>query len=637
MCARPTAFALLAALALPACLAPPRFPDLPDGGARTDAALPELALVALRIEDARGTRWPADAVPRQPVLQLEFSTPPFGTEGVLLLTGAPDAELLEDLDAAPLRASTLARAIEVQTALEGAVLTLTPVEPLAAGAALTIAIPRTLESADGGRLPAARAEALHVSTAPSAGARATDSWPPDGAFDVAPELALAAIRFDGAVEAPSRAVVLRDATGHALEASAEVVACSSVGWSTGTCVSLVPMAPLAPSAAYVLAVAPTARDASGALLPAFEARFTTATSAPGPLTTLAPSCALGETLMEDVCTRADDESISVHGQLSAAALVRWTLETQRGALVTPRGALALRIGDLVEGRALVLGIDAIDYAGRTTALSLPLTTTEPLPRLAITEIRADPFGPEPRQEYVEIANEGPTAISLEGMSLAERILEVLPWSRCVALTDLLMGDEPLAIDKRVVSSLGARIAREQTGDAEAILRDMRTKKLLSWVDLPIEAQDWLRGSEGAALLSRAPQTIVNGLAALDEKSFARELGWIKHALPLVIRRGDAAAGRVVHAALVRVRRDPTAPSRHAAAAEALAVFDRPEILRALAETLLYGDAQQREPARLLLVGIDGAVETLVRVATSGRAPARLSVLPRGRGSSDASR
>lgn len=419
MCARPTAFALLAALALPACLAPPRFPDLPDGGARTDAALPELALVALRIEDARGTRWPADAVPRQPVLQLEFSTPPFGTEGVLLLTGAPDAELLEDLDAAPLRASTLARAIEVQTALEGAVLTLTPVEPLAAGAALTIAIPRTLESADGGRLPAARAEALHVSTAPSAGARATDSWPPDGAFDVAPELALAAIRFDGAVEAPSRAVVLRDATGHALEASAEVVACTSVGWSTGTCVSLVPMAPLAPSAAYVLAVAPTARDASGALLPAFEARFTTATSAPGPLTTLAPSCALGETLMEDVCTRADDESISVHGQLSAAALVRWTLETQRGALVTPRGALALRIGDLVEGRALVLGIDAIDYAGRTTALSLPLTTTEPLPRLAITEIRADPFGPEPRQEYVEIANEGPTAISLEGMSLAD--------------------------------------------------------------------------------------------------------------------------------------------------------------------------------------------------------------------------
>ena len=63
----------------------------------------------------------------------------------------------------------------------------------------------------------------------------------------------------------------------------------------------------------------------------------------------------------------------------------------------------------------------------------------------------------------------------------------------------------------------------------------------------------------------------------------------------------------------------------------------PNILRALAETLLYGDAQQREPARLLLVGIDGAVETLVRVATSGRAPARLSVLPRGRGSSDASR
>lgn len=418
MSARPWAFALLAAW-LPACLAPPHFPALPDGGTRVDAALPPLSVVALRVEDARGEPWPADAAPRLPVIRLEFSSPPFGTDTVLLLTGAPDADLLSDLDEAPLRATTLARAVVVDATLEGSVLTLIPRAPLDAGEEMTIAVPRFVENAAGERLAAARADALRISTAASAGARATDSWPPDGAFDVAPTLALAAMRFDGVLDQPSRAVVLRDAAGHPIDVSAEVTACTSVGWSSGTCVSLVPTAPLAPAASYVLAVAASARDAAGASLPAFEAHFATAASDPAPLSLLDPTCAMGETAVEDVCTRADDESISVHAQLSSAARLRWTLEDRQGALVTPRGVLALRVGDLPSAHPTTLAIEAIDYAGRTTTLSLPLSTTEPLPPIAITEVRADPFGPEPRQEYVEIANEGPIAVSLDGMRLAD--------------------------------------------------------------------------------------------------------------------------------------------------------------------------------------------------------------------------
>lgn len=208
--------------------------------------------------------------------------------------------------------------------------------------------------------------------------------------------------------------------------------------------------------------------------------------------------------------------------------------------------------------------------------------------------------------------------AMEDRTFAYRAFEVLPFSRSQALADLLMSDVPMSISKRVVVALGTRLAREQSTEAESILRDLRAKKVLAWTDLPAEVQDWLRGSEGAALLARGPQTILSGLGLLDETAFCRELGWIRHALPLVIRRGDAAAGRAVHAELMRHRRSASSPEQQARIAETLAIFDRPEVLRALVETLLFGDPAQREPARLLLIGTDGAVDNVLRAVTSYR-------------------
>ncbi len=222
--------------------------------------------------------------------------------------------------------------------------------------------------------------------------------------------------------------------------------------------------------------------------------------------------------------------------------------------------------------------------------------------------------------------ENAVGAALEDRSFAEHVLEVLPWSRSHALADLLLSDVPLTVTTRVVHALGARIAHEQSSEAEALLRDMRAKRVLSWADLPLEAQDWLRGSEGAALLSRAPQTILAGLDLIDDAAYIRELGWIKHALPLVVRRGDATAGRAVFTMLSRHRRQHAEPQRQARIAETLAVYSRPDVLRALAETLLYGEPTQRESARLLLTGMEGAIETILRVATSLRPGGRIPSL-----------
>jgi hypothetical protein len=51
---------------------------------------------------------------------------------------------------------------------------------------------------------------------------------------------------------------------------------------------------------------------------------------------------------------------------------------------------------------------------------VPIATTEPLAPLTITEICADAEGPEPAQEWVEIANVGDAAVSLEGLAISDR-------------------------------------------------------------------------------------------------------------------------------------------------------------------------------------------------------------------------
>jgi hypothetical protein len=81
--------------------------------------------------------------------------------------------------------------------------------------------------------------------------------------------------------------------------------------------------------------------------------------------------------------------------------------------------VAIRVDALTPSTAVSLAIDALDYAGMHLPATLALETTEPLPTISITEVRADPLGPEPRQEYVEIENYGMVPVSLEGMHLAD--------------------------------------------------------------------------------------------------------------------------------------------------------------------------------------------------------------------------
>jgi hypothetical protein len=417
----PLFFALLLLL-VPACLTPPVLPPRPDAGrdARVDAREPPFSVVSLVVRDPDGRSWPEDAAPRTPSFVLTFSGPVLSPEACVLLTGALDDDLLDDLSASPLRAATSARIVDVRANAMGASVTLTPEEQLAPDSTWTIAVPAWLARSDGSRLGAPFAREIVVSADPSAGARATDAWPPDGAYEVPIALPMAAIRFDGDVDAIERAIVLFDREGRPLAGVSTRTACVDVGWPTGACATIRPSAALQPLTAYSLGVRAGALDATGAPLPVTSFRFQTGDgSASAPLEPIASECPMGQTDVGGACASGDDESISLFLALTGAARVAWVAGAATGTSVAARGEVVISLSDLLPSTATTLSVRATDYLETATELSFLVTTTERLPTLSITEVRADPCGVEPRQEYVEIENYGPAPASLANLFLSD--------------------------------------------------------------------------------------------------------------------------------------------------------------------------------------------------------------------------
>jgi hypothetical protein len=69
--------------------------------------------------------------------------------------------------------------------------------------------------------------------------------------------------------------------------------------------------------------------------------------------------------------------------------------------------------------AIRLQIATADSAGRVTASVLVATTAAPMAHLVLNEVMANPLGPEPQQEWVEIVNDGLVAADLSGYLLGD--------------------------------------------------------------------------------------------------------------------------------------------------------------------------------------------------------------------------
>jgi hypothetical protein len=398
--------ALLVLLTLCACF---RGIDAVDTKQR-DPAQP-LAL-ELEVADQNAGLWQPNQAPRSPVLTLR-SPRPLSSDAerhVFLLRGTPSEETLDDLASGSLRESTTQQRVTLTFpagANDGA-LTAQPTSPLTPGADYSLIWAEP---------DAAQTFALHVSESPAAGARLVQTLPAELDSRVPPNLSHALLRFDGYVLGDvAAAITLRGADGGALPSRLRQLPCAELGLAPGDCVELLPDAPLPALERFVLSLQSGLHDATGAPIAAQEIGFRTAPADDA----LAPrwvdlECAKDEVKQGAACILINDVELSLRARANESGTLTLGCADQRRASLSGSGDFELSLGLAAPASCL---LSLADLAGNRASTALGVAPLRGLSALAIMEVRADPLGPEPSQEYVELLNFGDTPLSIEGFTLS---------------------------------------------------------------------------------------------------------------------------------------------------------------------------------------------------------------------------
>ena len=301
---------------------------------------------------------------------------------------------------------------------------LAPDARLDPGAVVSVGVGTWMRGAASGlTLEAPFTEMLVVSDAPEAGATVTASWPPDGAAAVPRDIARLAVRFDGPVDGLRDGLTLVEGEDGSVDGVARPMPCEVAGWTDGWCASFEPGASLAAGGAYRLRVGEQVVDATGAPVGPWEARFTTSESDADPAPMLLPlTCGLDEQPLEaGGCVLADDAHLVLRMQASEPVRVALSIAGRTLLDVAPRGSATLAVDALPPDTELDAVLRVTDLGEQVVETPLTLHTTESLSTVSIVEVRSDPLGPEPRQEYVEVLNYGAMPVDLLGLSISDRV------------------------------------------------------------------------------------------------------------------------------------------------------------------------------------------------------------------------
>ena len=250
---------------------------------------------------------------------------------------------------------------------------------------------------------------------PTGPAGATLVAPPAGATGVPLNLAGIVVRFPAAVSWETGGLVVCSGQGAPVPASAPAeTPCSDGGG--GACYRVDLAGSLPPSASCAVSIAAGAIDVSGAAVVAGTIGVFEDADAPDvtpPVLSGVAVASAGPCL--DVGFVTDEPS-------TGTVVVRAggvEIDTPAGAGVTSFD-VGIPLGSLPPSTAATVTVQATDLAGNTAA-SAPLAFTTPvaLPPVAITEVLANPAGPEPQQEYVELRNLGDADVPLAGLRLQD--------------------------------------------------------------------------------------------------------------------------------------------------------------------------------------------------------------------------
>jgi hypothetical protein len=439
-------------------------------------------LLQLEVVDQNASVWEARSAPRMPLLRLraEHALPAAVDQQVHLLRGTPSPEMLDDLRSGTLRESTaeLRLPLRPTRAQTGSMLELLPLVPLTADAEYTLAfVPRDGE----------QTFSLRVSASPAAGARLVQSLPPELDARVPTNLLRALLRFDGYVAGPLAGLLaLRGVEGE-IPSRARLLPCSELGLAEGDCAEVTPLAPLLPLSRYTLSLQAGLLDATGAAVPGQEISFRTAASDDrnAPLF-LATECAKDEQKVGAACVLLGEAEVALRARADENGALTLTCGGTTQSDLGSAGEFALTL-ELAGPDTCILSLT--DAAGNARDSVLELAPQPDLAKLAIDEVRADPLGPEPSQEYVELLNFGDTALAIEGFTLTTDVFAA--GSRIVSASALAPGERALVVPPDFDSAnlsdgplpAGVRIARLERAlslrnDGAALaLRDAHGRRL----------------------------------------------------------------------------------------------------------------------------------------------------------------
>ncbi len=243
---------------------------------------------------------------------------------------------------------------------------------------------------------------------------ATLIQPAAGASEVPLNLAAVVVRFPAAITWGGAGLVVCDGAQAVSTGPPSETTCSD--GSAGACYQVLLGEALPPGISCAVAVTPGSVDAAGmpvgaGVIGTFQDAAIADTTPPS---------------LGDVAVRVSGPCVQVTFATDETAAATVTVSAGGLQMDTPAGAgqtrfdVAIPLGGLPAASAATLSVKAVDLAGNQAAAAPFAFTTPPaVPQLAITEVLANPAGPEPQQEYVELRNLGDTDISLGGLRLAD--------------------------------------------------------------------------------------------------------------------------------------------------------------------------------------------------------------------------
>jgi hypothetical protein len=243
-----------------------------------------------------------------------------------------------------------------------------------------------------------------------AGATLVD--PVAGAIDVPLNLAAVVVRFPASVNWGNEGLRICDGGGGPIAARPP----ADEPCAGGACYRIQLAGRLPPAAACKVVIGAGTTDAAGGLLEggvvgifdaAAEADETPPVIADLSIASAGPCLTVGF---------STDEPATATIVLQAGGIEA----TSPGGVGQTRFDVALAVTSLPPESAATIAVTATDRAGNVaTSSPLAFETPPAVPPIAITEVLANAAGPEPAQEYVELRNLGPDAVSLAGLRLED--------------------------------------------------------------------------------------------------------------------------------------------------------------------------------------------------------------------------